>query len=179
MQIRSIKVYLFITAKDWKLMCPSIGSCLTNRIHPHEGMLWNWGGELCVDRRKEGENKLSGESKMRNSMNNRHLRKMCQKEYESLHLLKHAKNKLRCDIQNHHEQWSWSGGPEKRQRWEEVFSLYSFFKKQLKHRYTHTSTPTHTHTDQEWSFFPHLLKINKLFKSGRGWNKAHENVNEG
>ena len=31
-------------------------------------------------------------------MNNRHLCKMCQRDYESLHLLKHAKNKLRCDI---------------------------------------------------------------------------------
>lgn len=30
---------LFVTAKDWKLMCPSIGSCLINEIHLHEGML--------------------------------------------------------------------------------------------------------------------------------------------
>ena len=62
-------------------------------------------------------------------MNNGLLCKMCQREYESLHLLEHAKNKLRCDIQNHHEQGSQRGGLDKRQRWEEVFSLYSFFKK--------------------------------------------------
>lgn len=45
--------------------------------------------------------------------------------------------------------------------------------------YPHTSTPTHTPTDQERSFFPHLLKISKLFMSRRGCNKAHENVNKG
>ena len=46
---------LFVTAKDWKLTCPTVGSCLIHGIHLHEGMLWKFRGELCVDRKKQGE----------------------------------------------------------------------------------------------------------------------------
>lgn len=44
---------------------------------------------------------------MRSSTNNRRSRKMCQREYESVHLLKHAKNKLgvisRATMSSDHE----------------------------------------------------------------------------
>lgn len=129
-------------------------SCLINEIHLHEGMLWKFRGtsvliekarwiKLWVEKARWGTVWIMG---------------VCvncaKREYESLHLLKHAKNK--SQVWYTEPPWAvimkWGTGQETKMGGKSFhcIPLQSIVKTLP---YPHTSTPTHTPTDQERSFF--------------------------
>lgn len=148
-------------------MCPSIGSCLINGIHPHEGMPWKWRGELCADRKKQGENKLWVEKARWGTVWIMDFCVKCAKGNMKVctcwNMQKINSGVIyRTTMSSDHDVGDWTRGKGGRTS----FHCIPFLKSTVKTP-PHTPTPAHTPTDQERSFFLHLLKINVIYVQKR------------